>query len=188
MQGKLPITYDYGDLLETGRVTFNNLNAEDTWGEESKLKKNEKEPAQETRFLALMTKLTDALGSSATGKEDSSKSTNGKRRSFQPWRFKNPNNEKTKVVRGTTMRWCKNDCHEKPMWCGRKTCLNHADFAKKMQDKRNSSNDDSGRSTGSTGSDGSSGVKVNDDFKIALQAMTSSDDFKMLEQQFFSGN
>ena len=38
-------------------------------------------------------------------------------RTYQAWRFDNPGNEKTKVVKGTTMTWCDNDCHEKrPMW------------------------------------------------------------------------
>ena len=85
------------------------------------------------------------------------------------------------------MRWCTNDCHDKPMWCGHKTCLNKADFAKKMQDKRNGTNG-SDASSGSNGDGKDGDAKISGDFKIVLQAMTSSADYKLLEQQFFSGN
>ena len=188
MQGKLPPAYEYGDLLQIGRVTFNNLDAEEGKDNDNRKSKEEKpEQSKEAKFLAMMTKLTDALGSSASGNEKSESSGREKKRQFQQWRYEKTDNEKTKLVRGTTMRWCTNDCHDKPMWCGRKTCLNKADFAKKMQEKRNgtSGSDSSSKSNGD-GKDGD--AKISGDFKIALQAMTSSADYKLLEQQFFSGN
>ena len=83
------------------------------------------------------------------------------------------------------MKWCKNDCHDKPMWCGCKTFINKAKYAKKMQEKRDEAN---GSSKNSSGSSGSGGTKVSEDFKIALQATTLSDDFKILEKQFLSRN
>ena len=183
MQGKLPATYEYSDLLQIGRVTFNNLDAEEEEdGGKQKPKEEKPDESKETKFLAMMTILTNALGSSASANGKSESGGGGKKREFQQWRYENPNNDKTKLVRGTTMKWCKNDCHDKPMWCGCKTCLNKAEYAKKMQEKGDGAN------SSSDSSSGSSSTKVSEDFKIALQAMTSSDDFKMLEKQFLSGN
>ena len=67
------------------------------------------------------------------------------------------------------------------MWCGRKNCLNKADFAAKMNDSKNVSEGGATRQPESKGA-------INNDFKIALAAMCSSDDYKTLEQQFFQGN
>ena len=95
---------------------------------------------------------------------------------FKPWRFENPNNEATKEINGTIMKWCTNDCHKDgPMWCGRKNCLNQADFAKKMNEKR----EREGTSNHSEPKMGES-----EDFKIALAAMVSADDYATLKDQF----
>jgi hypothetical protein len=54
-------------------------------------------------------------------------------RELKTWRFDNPNNEPTKTLKdGTVMGWCKNNCHPKPMWCGRKNCLNREEYAVKI--------------------------------------------------------
>ena len=47
---------------------------------------------------------------------------------YQERRFENSEVLQKKEVRGSTMRWCENDCHEKLIWCGRKNCLGKADF------------------------------------------------------------
>ena len=67
------------------------------------------------------------------------------------------------------------------MWCGRKNCINRADYATAMQKKRE--NKDS--SNGSTNSSSSSNPNVSKDFKIALAAYTSAEDYAALEEQFF---
>ena len=51
-------------------------------------------------------------------------------RTYLPWSYENPNNKTTKEVRGSTMNWCSNDCHDKPMWCGRRNFLNREDYSK----------------------------------------------------------
>ena len=83
------------------------------------------------------------------------------------------------------MRWCTNDCHPRPMLCGRKNCLNKADFAVKMKTakKTKGSSDLSNNNTSAKKEKGYS-----NDFKIALAAMCSSDDYRTLEQQFFQEN
>ena len=137
--------------------------------------------------MAMMAKGTDALGSSASGNEKAESVGRERKRQLQQWRFEKLDNKKTKLMRGTTMRWCTNDCHKKPMWCGRKNCLNKANFAKKMKEKWNGTNGIN-TSGGSNSYGKDRDAKINGDFKISLQAMTSSADYKLLEQQFFSGN
>jgi len=100
-------------------------------------------------------------------------------RTYHKWRYKNPDNAATREVRGTTMKWCTNDCHDKAMWCGRRTCTNRADYAAAMQKKRDKG---ASNSTTSTTARKSSYSK---DFKIAVAALTSAEDFASLEEQFF---
>ena len=66
---------------------------------------------------ALMTKMSTFTnnkqnGSSGKGKEND--------QTYQAWRYENPENKATKEVRGSTMKWCTNDCHDQPMWCAHK--------------------------------------------------------------------
>ena len=91
-------------------------------------------------------------------------------RSYLPWRYENKDNLATKEVRGSTMRWCKNDCHDRPMWCGRRNCLGRSDYATAMQKNKDKGDESSG------------GGQSN--FKIALAAMTTLEDFQALQEQF----
>ena len=70
---------------------------------------------------------------------------------------------------GTTMNWCTNNCHEKPMWYGRKNCMNMADFSKAWQKKKDekSMSDD--------------GAKSSAEFNIELAAITLTEDFEALQ-------
>ena len=84
------------------------------------------------------------------------------------------------------MKWCSNDCHPQPMWCGRKNCLNKAEFAKKISDaqKEGTNNEKFGERKSQNNTSG----KTSNEFKIALAAMCSEEDYKLLENQFFSEN
>ena len=64
------------------------------------------------------------------------------------------------------------------MWCGRKNCRNRADRAKFMAEKRGEEND----SKSSNGNENK--MTATDDFKIALAAMLSEEDFAALDGQF----
>ena len=174
MQGKLGTNYTFEDLLELGRVTYNNLVEDNSWkGTDKKIEQKGSSSKDENKFLALFTNFLEKNGEKGAPSEDGKK----QERQFLPWRFENPNNESTKLVRGTTMRWCTNDCHSQPMWCGRQKCLNKADYAKMMNEKRqNGQSKDSGDVKK---------PKYSEDFKIALAAMTSTDDYKTLTSQFF---
>ena len=178
-QGRLQHDYSYIELMELGRLTYNNLVDDDSWS--SNKKKAEKE--QEKNFLALATEILEQArvngndSSSKSGGKDGSNRT----RTFQEWRFQNPDKAKTKVVEGTTMKWCHNDCHSQPMWCGRRNCMNKADFAQHMQNKRNKGTNgdhkDGGKNT--------KAVKVHEEFKMALAALTTPEDYAILDEQFF---
>ena len=123
-QGKLPPTYDYRDLLELGRVTFNNITQDEngwmTGNSAAERKRTTETKPEERNFLALATDLINAIQKKNEPGNNSGKRTGGEaKRSYIPWRFENPEGLKTKVVKGTTMTWCSNDCHPQPMWCGR---------------------------------------------------------------------
>ena len=72
------------------------------------------------------------------------------------------------------MRWCTNDCHRKPMWCGRANCLNRAEYAEQRRKKEKTDDKKNAESS-----------KVTEDFKIALAALTTQEDYALLESQFF---
>ena len=65
------------------------------------------------------------------------------------------------------------------MRCGRKNCFNRADFATNMQKKR----DEKGSNENSPSSNNKNSIA--NDFKIALAALTSAEDYASLEDQFF---
>ena len=183
-QGKCGQNYTHKELLELGRVTYNNLEDE-VKDDLNKTKQGEKEKkSEEKNFLALATQIMEKLNNPSQSNPDGgSTNQSGKaKRTFLPWRFENPDNAATKEVRGTTMKWCTNDCHPRPMWCGRKNCLNKADFASKMKAAKESK----GNSEDSSDKKKENGLS--NDFKIALAAMCSSEDYKTLESQFFQGN
>ena len=73
------------------------------------------------------------------------------------------------------MKWCTKDCHDKPMWCSKKNCLGQAEYAEAMKKRKE------------TTRDGTSSEKKNgfaEDFKIALAAVTSAEDYQTLTDQF----
>ena len=190
-QGKLPPMYDYRDLLELGRVTYNNISQDDEgWNTKETgggTKFPNEAPSNEKNFLTLATELISTLkGNQAPGNKNQDKTEGMGKRSFLPWRFENPEGSKTKLVKGTLMRWCANDCHPQPMWCGRKFCLNKSEFAKKMQESQK----EGGRSESSNekNKENGPGYNTSNDFKIALAAMCSEEDYQILEKQFFQKN
>ena len=189
MQGKLTVEYDYGDLMDLGRVTYNNLIADDEWKKkESKLEKNKASSGDEKNFLMLATEILRNIkdpkpNHSGSSSNEAQKTSDGgirlrNGRELKAWRFENPKNEQTKILKdGTVMRWCTNDCHPKPMWCGRSNCLNKAEYAAKNGGGRKNEKKE----------EKPQNLPVSEDFKIALAAMTSTEDFETLKNQFFQG-
>ena len=179
IQGKLGKTYSYIDLMDLGRLSYNNL--EDIEEEPKIQKPSASNKEEEKNYLALatamMTKMT-SMTNKGSGGEAGSEMKQGNR-TYQNWRFDNPDNARTKEVRGSIMKWCENDCHSRPMWCGRKVCLNRADYSAEWK-KKNSAKRDGDENKGKRGELTSS------EFKIALAAMTSVDDFAALKEQFES--
>jgi len=68
------------------------------------------------------------------------------------------------------MNWCSNDCRDKPMLCGRRTCLNRADYSKEWQKKKE------GKSILEDG------AKSSAEFKIALAGIISTEDFEAWQE------
>ena len=180
IQGKLSDDYSHEHLMDLGRVTFNNLVENDDW--QTGRRSSDKRPAkdkEEKNFLALATeilkKFGDQSGKNHNGGASREKATSQPgERTYKAWRTENPNKEKEKIVKGTKMKWCTNDCHDQPMWCGRKNCLGREDF-KTMMDKRSGKESERVSETK---------IGASDDFKIALAAMVSPEDLETLTSQF----
>ena len=142
MQGKLGQGYDYVDLMDLGRVTFNNLLENGDWKGKSEGENKVLTPGtQQKNFLALATEIfkaaKDQKPEGSTERRDGTNSEEGIRlrngRELKAWRFRNPNGEKTKILKDSTvMEWCEKNCHPKPMWCGRQNCLSREEYAAKM--------------------------------------------------------
>ena len=175
IQGKLRDSYNHTDLMDLARLTFNNLVEDSAWQET----KN-KVDREENNYLALATEILKRFKVDDGGKNTGGKTQKrggegtGNGREYAPWRFENPNGDTTKVMRGTTLKWCTKDCHAKSMWCGRKVCLSKAEFAAKYNKKTQGEKDDDNEKVATT-----------KDFRIALAALTSQEDFDSLESQFF---
>ena len=183
IQGKVKADYSYLDLLELGRLTYNNLVEDESWVQKAAKSDNEK------NYLTLATELMSKFAYGDQSNKDSnpnrdriSNRDNKGPRTYHKWRYENPDKATTREVRGTTMKWCGNDCHDQPMWCGRKNCVNKSDYASAMQKKRDDKDTSSGGNSSSNGNPKSAYSK---DFKIALAALTSAEDFASLEDQFF---
>jgi len=179
IQGKVAPQYSYRNLMDLGRVMYNNLVDEGTYRHNNPAPQP-KDKEEDKNYLALAAALmTNMSGLNDSGNKGGSK---GSTITYQPWRFENPDNEDTKVVRGSTMKWCKNDCHKNSMWCGRKNCLNRADFHENWK-KKNAS-----KASGSDSNIGNKpkGSTKSSEFKIKLAAMTSLEDFAALKEQFVS--
>ena len=180
-QGRLPDTYTYLDLMELARLEYNNAVEDDTWS--SNKSRIEKE-SRESNILALATQLLQKanLGNGSGPKQGDGNGTGGTEKTqFHPWRFENPNNDKTKLVRGSTMKWCDKDCHPQPMWCGRKACMSKSEYAEFMDGKRK------GKGKEDRDKNKSGKQRISKDFRIALAALTTAEDFASLEDQFFAG-
>ena len=156
--------------MDLARLTYNNLVEDNAWQESKK-----KVEREEKNYLTLVTEiLNKTKNNDNDSKNGQGKRTGGMTIGYAAWRFDNPSGDATKVVRGTTLKWCTNDCHAKPMWCGRRVCLGKAEFAAKQK----KTNDDKGDRAGTK-------VDASKDFRIALAALTSEEDFAALERQFF---
>ena len=172
-QGKLGAAYTYLDLMELGRLMYNNLVDEEYWSSKM-LKSKEEEKNYLTLATEMITKFNrnrgDSGGSSGGQK---SRNQNEGSRTYLPWRFENKYNQSKKDHNEIPMIWCDNDCHAKPMWCGRKNCLNRSDFAKEWEKKKKAK-----------GTRANNNSNVSSEFKISLVAITSPEDFKVLQEQF----
>ena len=77
-------------------------------------------------------------------------------------------------MRGSVMNWFTKNYHEQLMCCGRKTCLNRADFSKAWQKKKADKKGTSCKETAPS------------KFKISSAVFTSLEDFEALQKQFGS--
>ena len=89
------------------------------------------------KYLALATELFRTLGNKGQPKGGTHPNDDDKTK--VNWRYHNPDKLKEKKIGGRTMKWCSQDCHRRPQWCGRRNCLSNADFEaqkKRREDKK----------------------------------------------------
>ena len=167
--GKKPETYTHKEVMKLAITMFNNLSAEKIWTVKPK------KTTDESKFLALTAQVEEL---EKKIKSDSNSGSNGGNNDGDKklsWRFQNPNNEEELRRNDKVYKWCKNDCHRRPMWCNCPNCMNRADYKKHMESKEKNENKEDGSKT-----------SFSDDFRVALAAITTPDDYKALENQFFS--
>ena len=169
--GRKPDTYSYRDVMKLARTTFNNLNAEKGWkNPHDDNKEKEAKINDDPKFLALTAQI-EKLEKAINAKKGNN-SNNGDGNNRTGWRYQNPDN-KTELVRNNkTHKWCDKDCHPQPQWCSRPNCMNKADYKKAMENKQKAN----------VGQNN----KFSNNFKVALSAIVSDEDYKALETQFFS--
>ena len=119
MQGKLAADYGYAELMELGRLTYINLVDDGMWKGKGKGAAQPAISEDPNKFIALATQIMEKLNGEPDKKEGGNKGNprnakkgDGGPRTFLPWRFDFPNNEKTMEGCGTTMKLCTNDCHK----------------------------------------------------------------------------
>ena len=181
IQGKVKVDYSYLDLMELARLTYNNLVDDESWIKKEAKKEHEK------NYLTLATELIakyEARQNDGGDNGNGNRNNNGNRdnqgpRTFQKWRYDNPDNAATKQVRGTTMNWCTNDCHDKRMWCRHETCMDRADYASNIQKKHYTQESISASLFSNNKS------SMSNDFRISLSALMSAEDYPSLDDQFF---
>ena len=186
--GRLNQDYDFKDLMETTNLMYNNEVATNNW-EYSQVETSTSKQKRKDRFVALNATVKELKlqiagkssggGGGGSGANSGARNPNRTQGEMQPWRFVNESNKKTMIKDNHTFGWCNNDCHrQRSMWCGLPNCLNKADFRAKEKREEDGLKVETGSNAGKA------------DFKIALAAMMSPDDFKTLQKQFggFIGN
>eukprot|EP00957_Ditylum_brightwellii_P197901 15076416-Ditylum_brightwellii.AAC.1 len=91
---------------------------------------------------------------------------------YSSWRYQNPDSKKTIQKGNHALKWCTNDCHAHPMWCSQSNCLPYKEYQKKREEE----------GKGGVGNE----LKKRDNFKVALLALLSDNDFKSIKEQFLN--
>ena len=182
LTGRLDDKYEWTDLRELATITYNNSVACGDWATDASAKNEDpagKENADDNqKFLALLTSTIQDLKAKEPAK-DGRRGATRQSGAEQSWKFVNKNGSKTCVRENRkgierTWYWCTKDCHTAHMWCPRENCRSKAEHAKFVAEKENRGD----------ASEKAAANKHNDDFRIALAAMVSAENFKVLEEQF----
>eukprot|EP00957_Ditylum_brightwellii_P042860 3244292-Ditylum_brightwellii.AAC.1 len=155
MMGWQADTYKYADLMQFALTLFNNRVALSKWkGKKGQLVDKTSAGGEEPKILVLLTEIQTAIrggnltsnsggannGGIGTGRGANSRGSEGGGRRIQSkkgsWKFRNSNNLDTIERKDRTWKWCKNDCHPKPMWCPRPNCMSREAYKEHMQSEK----------------------------------------------------
>eukprot|EP00957_Ditylum_brightwellii_P088563 6745514-Ditylum_brightwellii.AAC.1 len=186
LERKKPL-YSHQNLMDLVLKMYNHQKAMSNWKPISV--KDSPDKSTNPKFLALVAEqlklMKEAMAVSKTGNnksngrnkgpktDDDNGVLNARGRVIPIWRFSNPNGKPQLIKNGTTFNWREKDCRVKPMWCAQNPCYSRAEFGKQMEEKK--------KSLKAVGK-----VKASDDFKVALSAMLTKDEYKAIESQFLN--
>ena len=169
-QDLLPQSYLLSNLMGAASKTFNNITANGRWilTDKSNNSMSKSGPnSMESKCMALTAKI-EALEKRSGGRRSTGTHTNPSTNGVS-WRFKNLDNTSEMTKNNRKYKWCSKDYHKKPIWYDRPSCLSKEEFKVKKPAERDGKADNTGLLI---------------DFKVALAAVTSDEDYKALEAQF----
>ena len=178
MMGTQAKEYNHTDIQSFALKMYNNQTALREW--ETTERKPE-ENNQESKFLALLAEVKD-LKHKMVNSEPKPSNTNSTGRELAEWRTENPNNEQTMMKDGHEFKWCTKDCHPCPMWCGRTVCYSKEEFKKTDKYRKRQERLARKREQNKQKEE----VQKMPDFKVALSALMTPENFKIFESQYLN--
>ena len=182
MLGDVPENYSYKDLLAYALKIYTNQRSLGEWnsGKAKRHKSVKKDnEGEDPKIMALISAVTDIKKrlemkpGTITNEQDDTSAENGANRNA--WRYDNPEGKEKMIRDNHEFKWCSNDCHKKPQWCGRRNCLPRAKY------KARRDNNNQAKNNSETGK-----IKTSEEFKVALSAITSETDFDIFKNRFLN--
>eukprot|EP00957_Ditylum_brightwellii_P140813 10726390-Ditylum_brightwellii.AAC.1 len=152
---------------------YNNKKSLREWKTKNILAK--KRTKDNTKYLALLTQMVaiaKLFGGAKPTKSDGRDGKGTPREVYSSWRYQNPDSKETVRKGNCMLKWCTNNCHACPMWCGQNNCLPCKEYQKKREEE----------GKGGAGN----AQKKRYIFKVALFALLSDNVFKSNEEQFLT--
>eukprot|EP00957_Ditylum_brightwellii_P194711 14831789-Ditylum_brightwellii.AAC.1 len=104
-----------------------------------KQKAAKKRTKEDAKYLALLTQMeanAKLVGETKPTKSDGRDGKETPREAYNSWRYQKPDSNKIMQKGNRMLKWCTNNCHARPMWCGQNNCLPHKEFQKKRRGRQ----------------------------------------------------
>eukprot|EP00957_Ditylum_brightwellii_P057600 4367974-Ditylum_brightwellii.AAC.1 len=67
--------------------------------------------------------IANSVGKANPMKSDGEEGKGMPGEAYSSWKYQNPGTKKTMQKGNHTLKWCTNNCHAHPIWCGQSNCL-----------------------------------------------------------------